>query len=163
MSHLVFVFGTLKEGFPNFRVNKGIRVPGEFVTAQQLPLYLVGERRSPWLINTPGQGHQVVGQVFRVGSAALEEMDALERVNEPDGYKRLLIDVVAQGNSSSIGSSPVFAYLKQPEQFSPSIARRGPLAEYTLEHAALYQGRALTPPSSGQPQATLESAAHVER
>ena len=43
MAHLVFVFGTLKEGFPNFRINKGIRVVGEFVTVQRFPLHLIGE------------------------------------------------------------------------------------------------------------------------
>jgi hypothetical protein len=32
MSQHVFVFGTLKEGFPNFGANKGIRIPGKFVT-----------------------------------------------------------------------------------------------------------------------------------
>src|SRR2546425_4132829 len=74
MSHHVFVFGTLKEGFPNFTVNKGLRVAGEFATVQRLPLYLVGERHSPWLINAPGQGHQVVGQVFQVNGVVLEEM-----------------------------------------------------------------------------------------
>jgi gamma-glutamylaminecyclotransferase len=142
MSHLVFVFGTLKEGFPNFRRNRGVRVPGEFVTEQRLPLYLVGERHSPWLINSPGQGHQIAGQVFRVDHAALEQMDTLERINEPDGYRRLSISVVAQGASSGV-SSLVFAYLKHPEQLSLSDVRLGPLAEYTLEHAALYRSRGL--------------------
>ena len=28
MFHLVFVFGTLKEGFPNFTANRGVRRPG---------------------------------------------------------------------------------------------------------------------------------------
>lgn len=51
MSHLVFVFGTLKEGFPNFATNKGVRRGGDFVTASRYPLYLVGERCSPWLID----------------------------------------------------------------------------------------------------------------
>jgi gamma-glutamylaminecyclotransferase len=143
----VFVFGTLKEGFPNFGANKGIRIPGKFVTAQRLPLYLVGERHSPWLVNAPGEGHQVAGQVYQVDLPALEQMDVLERVNEPDGYKRLSIEVVAQGASSSCESMHVFAYLKQPEQFNLSSARLGPLDEYTLEHAALYRGRALTPPT----------------
>ena len=46
----------------------------------------------------------------------------------------------AQGPSVGV-SHLVFAYLKPPEQFSPSSARLGPLAEYTLEHAALYRGR----------------------
>ena len=141
MPHLVFVFGTLKEGFPNFGSNAGIRLPGEFVTEQPLPLYLVGERHSPWLINAPGQGYQVAGQVFHVDQAALEQMDALERIGEPDGYRRLSVAVVARGASFS-QRIVAYAYMKAPEQFSLSSARLGPLAEYTLEHAALYRRRA---------------------
>jgi hypothetical protein len=46
MEHLVFIFGTLKEGFPNFGINRGTRVPGEFKTCAAYSLYLVGERHS---------------------------------------------------------------------------------------------------------------------
>ncbi|WP_285414832.1 hypothetical protein [Variovorax sp. efr-133-TYG-130] len=35
MTDLVFVFGTLKEGFPNFTTNRGKRVAGEFVTVER--------------------------------------------------------------------------------------------------------------------------------
>ena len=69
MEHLVFVFGTLKEGFPNFGVNRGARVPGEFRTCAAYPLYLVGERHSPWLVEAPHTGFRVTGQVFRVARA----------------------------------------------------------------------------------------------
>ncbi len=41
--HRVFVYGTLKEGFRNFHVNRGTRLPGEFVTEQAFPLYVIGE------------------------------------------------------------------------------------------------------------------------
>ena len=144
MPHLVFVFGTLKEGFPNFDANQGARVPGEFVTVQRFPLHLVGERCSPWLINSPGQGQQVAGQLFQVDPAALEQMDKLERINEPDGYRRLPIEVAPRG-ASPASRLEAFAYLKEPAQFSLTNARHGPLAEYTLEHAALYRSRAPTP------------------
>jgi gamma-glutamylaminecyclotransferase len=141
MPYLVFVFGTLKEGFPNFQSNRGVRLPGEFLTEQRLPLYLVGERHSPWLVNLPGQGHRITGQVFEVDRAALDRMDELERVTEPDGYRRLTLSVVAKTPSATL-AAPVFAYLKQPEQVSAAGVRLGPLAEYTLEHAALYRSRA---------------------
>ena len=142
MPHFVFVFGTLKEGFPNFRVNRGVRVPGAFITAHCFPLYLVGERYSPWLINAPGQGYQVIGQIFQVDTATLHEMDLLERINEPDGYRRIRIEVMASSTDGG-ASDMVFAYLKEPGQFDASSARLGPLSEYTLEHAALYRSRGL--------------------
>ncbi|WP_156486258.1 hypothetical protein [Marinomonas sp. TW1] len=46
----VFVFETLKEGFPNFNHNQGRRFRREFVTQKAFPLYLVGEGYSPWLM-----------------------------------------------------------------------------------------------------------------
>jgi hypothetical protein len=35
----------------------------------------------------------------------------------------------------------VFAYLKDPDALPGADIRQGPLAEYTLEHAALYRKR----------------------
>jgi len=137
----VFVFGTLKEGFPNFHVNRGTRVPGDFVTVQPYPLYLIGERRSPWMLDQPGTGQNVRGQVFEVDDAALAQMDVLERVGEPDGYRRVRVEVAVAGQA---GSAPleVFAYLKEPAEFTAVAGDAiGPLAEYTHEHAVLYRTR----------------------
>ena len=140
MPNLVFVFGTLKEGFPNFHINEGIRLAGDFVTAHRYPLYLMGERHSPWLVNQPGEGHQVTGQVFAVGRQTLEHMDKLERTSESDGYRRTLIQVVSVDTPSK-PAMPVFAYLKPIAQFDASNAVAGPLPAYTLEHAMLYKSR----------------------
>ncbi len=139
---LVFVFGTLKEGFPNFGTNAGIRVPGVFATQHRYPFYLVGQRRSPWLINEPGHGEHVLGQVFQVDPEALKRMDLLERVSEPDGYERIQIQVTSQSDDP-VGPVTVFAYLKRPRSLEKAEVVAGPLAEYTLEHAALYRPRAL--------------------
>jgi len=137
MHAFVFAYGTLKEGFPNFRINKGHRVPGEFRTVQRFPLYLVGARRTPWLVNSPGEGEQVLGQVFEVDDAALLRMDRLERVHAPDGYRRLTIEVANRGEPGVVPFA-VFAYVKQPEQLVEETICSGPLAEYTLDHATLY-------------------------
>lgn len=137
----VFVFGTLKEGFPNFATNKGRRLPGEFVTKERYPFYLVGERHSPWLLDQPGQGERVVGQVFEVDEAALAAMDLLERTHEPDGYRRTRIAVEAHGVAGNPAPIDVFVYMKQAGHFVGSQARLGPLREYLPEHAALYRSR----------------------
>jgi len=139
MSQLVFVFGTLKEGFPNFATNKGVRIAGDFMTIERYPLYLVGERFSPWLIDAAGEGERVVGQVFEVDAATLAAMDELERIGEPDGYRRVMLEVEAQDGRGT--GCHVHAYLKPREQFTESDARLGPLREYTREHAALYRSR----------------------
>jgi len=140
MVHRVFVFGTLKEGFPNFATNKGARLPGTFATKERYPLYLVGERHSPWLIDQAGEGEHVLGQVFEVDAATLEAMDRLERVDQADGYRRVQITVEA---ALGDGAPPIeaFAYLKQAAHVDMCEVRLGPLHEYKPEHAALYRPR----------------------
>jgi gamma-glutamylaminecyclotransferase len=139
MTSHVFVFGTLKEGFPNFHVNRGRRVPGEYVTSRAYPVYLVGERRSPWMLDQPGAGLNVRGQVFEVDDEALAQMDVLERVGEADGYRRMRIEVAA---SPAAGALDAFVYMKDPAEFGAQAASAiGPLAEYTLAHAAMYRPR----------------------
>ncbi|MEJ8857985.1 gamma-glutamylcyclotransferase family protein [Variovorax robiniae] len=135
----VFVFGTLKEGFPNFATNEGRRVEGEFVTLERYPMYLVGERHSPWMIDLPGQGHCVAGQLFEVDEAALARMDALERITEPDGYRRLRIRVAKRGEE--LDAVEAFVYL-QPTMPAASDIRVGPLDDYSPAHASLYRKRA---------------------
>lgn len=140
MAHRVFVFGTLKEGFPNFAVNRGTRLPGRFVTRERFPLYLVGERHVPWMFDQRGEGERVSGEVYEVDDATLAAMDRLERVGEADGYRRAAILVEVPG-----ATFDAFAYLKPVGQLVPGDLRAGPLAEYTLEHASLYRKRAARP------------------
>jgi HAD superfamily hydrolase (TIGR01509 family) len=134
--HRVFVFGTLKAGFPNFAANRGTRLPGTFRTLEKFPLYLVGDRHVPWMLDVRGQGERVAGEVYEVDSAALAAMDTLERVTEPDGYRRGAI--LVEGGGSLLET---FAYLKPVAQLVPSRVRLGPLAEYLPEHARLYGTR----------------------
>jgi len=136
--HLVFVFGTLKDGFPNFATNRGTRLPGVFRTQSPYPLYLVGDRCVPWLVDAPGTGMRVAGQVFEVDDDTLAAMDRLERISEPDGYRRHFL-ALEGGEPSRVLSA--HAYVKSPDQLVTSEVRAGPLAEYTLQHAALYRPR----------------------
>jgi gamma-glutamylaminecyclotransferase len=134
----VFVFGTLKAGFPNFGVNRGRRVGGVFRTVDRLPLWLVGDRHVPWLIDSPGDGEHITGEVYEVDAAALAAMDELEGVGRPDGYHRATIRVRADGDGAEW---PVQIYMKRPDQLVRAEVRQGPLAEYTLAHAARYRKR----------------------
>ena len=47
---LLFVYGSLKQGFPNAHVNSGRRRPGSYLTRERLPLYLVGAGHLPCLL-----------------------------------------------------------------------------------------------------------------
>lgn len=76
----------------------------------------------------------MAGQVFEVSDETLAGMDALERVSEPDGFRRVCLKVM-QGEDSL----NVFAYLKNPAELVVADIRQGPLAEYTQAHAVLYR------------------------
>ena len=132
----VFVYGTLKEGFRNFHVNRGRRLPGEFITVHALPLYVIGPYGLPWLVHQPGTGHAVTGQVFAVDDATLAAMDVLERVNEADGYIRLPLSVRPAAGGDEID---VLAYFGNAARLARETVHHGPVAVYTLAHQALYR------------------------
>ncbi|MGC3984743.1 MAG: gamma-glutamylcyclotransferase family protein [Pseudorhodoferax sp.] len=140
MDTLVFVYGTLKQGFPNFVRNTGRRVGGAYRTQQPYPLYVVqlpNEDRAPWLVDLPGEGLQVAGEVFAVDAALLAAMDAFEEVGRPGGYVRAEIAVEALDAPHAV--LRVQAYLKPPAQLGPAQPREGPFAEYTAALAVGYR------------------------
>ncbi|MFT5505934.1 MAG: gamma-glutamylaminecyclotransferase [Gammaproteobacteria bacterium] len=134
----LFIFGTLKCGFPNSAINQGHNIKGRFKTRQAYPLLLVGDRHSPWLVDEPGSGYQVTGEIFKVDKATLRAMDKLERIDQPDGYRRTKIAVE---NSYTGETLLVDAYLKPPDQLNKHEVMGGPYREYTLDHASQYQSR----------------------
>jgi gamma-glutamylaminecyclotransferase len=131
--HLLFVYGSLKEGFPNFHVNKGRRVPGTYRTVQPYPLFLANGQL-PCLLAAPGSGHQVLGQLFEVSAPELAAMDSLEKVGEPGGYRRITIEVEPVELNPG-RSHDAFAYVQHESRLAGSAAHVGPMAEYTHEHA----------------------------
>ena len=134
---LLFVYGSLKEGFPNHHLNRGRRLPGPYRTVEPYPLFVLNGEL-PCLLPTPGCGHRVVGQVFDVTEAELARMDELERVGEPGGYRRIAIAVVALGSRDE---PPVEAlvYVQTPALIEQPGTHTGPIAEYTLEHARSFR------------------------
>ena len=138
MKHRVFVYGTLKEGFPNFHVNRGARLAGEFVTVEAYPLYVLGRCPVPWLVERPGEGHPVRGQVFEVDDATLASMDELEMESVPGWYVRRRIGVRPAGLPRA---APIeaFVYFGCASRLGEVPVHCGPIAEYTLADAAGYR------------------------
>lgn len=137
MRDLLFVYGTLKQGFFNHHVNRGERVPGEFITRQRFPLVLISPRYLPWLVNAPGEGEHVVGELYRVDDDMLRAMDELERVGEAGWYERVGISVRALDNDEP---EPLacHVYLGSRWRAEAEGIRLGPLPEYTRSHAELF-------------------------
>jgi gamma-glutamylcyclotransferase (GGCT)/AIG2-like uncharacterized protein YtfP len=76
----------------------------------------------------------VQGQLFEVSPEALSRMDALERVGQPGGYTRGLIEVQRIDAPASEAIS-AYVYLQSHAQLQAEGTHLGPLALYTLEHA----------------------------
>jgi gamma-glutamylaminecyclotransferase len=133
----LFVFGSLKQGFCNFHHNRGVRVPGRFVTVQRFSLYIIGPENLPWLVTeaTPGEGHAVVGELFEVDDAALADMDRLERVHEPLWYSR---QAVAVRPAAGGAERSAWVYLGNRERMVLEPAHVGPVPEYTQALAAAF-------------------------
>ena len=132
MPHL-FVYGSLKQGFPNFHVNQGRRIDGDFKTAQRHPFFLI-RGQLPCLLPADGSGFQVLGQLFEVTADDLVAMDALERVGEPGGYRRVEIDVLAAADPAA-QALRTFVYLQDPALLAQPGEHIGPIAVYTLDYA----------------------------
>jgi gamma-glutamylaminecyclotransferase len=116
--HHVFVYGTLKRGFPNYdNIGMGqYRYLGPFVTLQMYPLVVGGPWNSPCLINEPGDGHRVEGEVYVVNQEGIEVLDRLENVGRVDGYERLRIEVAGEGAGEPLSA---WAYLKERARIGP--------------------------------------------
>ncbi len=132
MTH-VFVYGTLKEGFANFGINAGHRVPGTFRTVQKYPLYIIGEPFLPWLVNQPGTGEHVLGQVFQVNAQVLRDMDVLEQIDEAGWYARVEIQVQKVGAQNALPLQ-AFVYFGASERVQREHVHAGPLVEFNAEH-----------------------------
>ncbi|XP_012695990.1 LOW QUALITY PROTEIN: gamma-glutamylaminecyclotransferase-like [Clupea harengus] len=90
----VFVYGTLKRGQPNYSrmldpVNGKASFCGRASTIDKFPLVIAGEGNIPFLLNIPGQGHHLQGEVFSVDDQMLAFLDCFEFI--PYMYQRTLV------------------------------------------------------------------------
>lgn len=127
----VFIYGTLKRGFPNHHYVWGrIGYLGRCRTVEAYPL-VVGDRwRSPFLLEEPGQGFQVTGDLFEADADALARMDQLEGVGRPKGYIRDRITVELLEDGARLKA---FAYLKDRACIQGPLS--DPMPEYHLDPA----------------------------
>lgn len=139
--HYVFVYGTLKEGFANYGINGGRRVPGQFRTAVRYPLFILGRKHLPWLVDQPGHGEHVLGQLFQVDDSALQKMDVLEQVDEEGWYSRKQIQVQAT-DDATMDLVTAFVYFGASDRVANEHIHAGPLAEFTIEQNHAYQNAA---------------------
>ena len=92
----VFVYGTLKKGQPNyFRMFTGTNGKAEFLasafTTEKYPLVIASKYNIPFLLNLPGRGHRIHGEIYKVDDKMLKFLDDFEGV--PAMYQRTLVNL----------------------------------------------------------------------
>jgi len=77
------------------------------ITKQRFPLVVKPPWYTPFLINSPGTGHRIAGEVYQIEDKTLQELDIFEKV--PAYYLRIPIelDEIEEGIKLS-----AFAYFK---------------------------------------------------
>ncbi|XP_027356188.1 putative gamma-glutamylcyclotransferase At3g02910 [Abrus precatorius] len=99
---LIFTYGTLKRGFSNHPLLQDLirsgdaSFVGNYRTAHNYPL-VCGPYRVPFLLNLPGSGNRVHGELYSVSSRGLARMDELEGTTRAH-YERLPIKLVPAGD-----------------------------------------------------------------
>ncbi|XP_053963872.1 putative gamma-glutamylcyclotransferase CG2811 isoform X1 [Anastrepha ludens] len=99
----VFVYGTLKRGEPNHhwltRTENGhSRFVCEARTVQKFPLVIGTRYNIPFLLNKPGTGRNVCGEVYEVDDTMFANLDVLEDC--PNYYEREIQQVTTEDNVS---------------------------------------------------------------
>ncbi|XP_073699242.1 gamma-glutamylaminecyclotransferase B-like [Garra rufa] len=98
MAH-IFVYGTLKKGQPNyFRMEDADKGQAEFLaharTVEQYPLVIATKYNIPFLLNVPGKGQRVYGELYNVDQKMLEFLDKFEGC--PQRYQRTEVRLEVQ-------------------------------------------------------------------
>lgn len=124
MTH-VFVYGTLKKGQPNnYRMFDLSNGKAEFLasahTTQKYPLVIAGKYNIPFLLNLPGQGHQVRGEIYKVDDQMLEFLDDFESC--PEMYQRTLVKLEVEewmGEEKLASGSITEAFVYSTRTYQP--------------------------------------------
>lgn len=99
-ANLIFTYGTLKRGFSNHALMQELMRTGDaalvgtYRTAGKFPL-VCGPYRVPFLLNLPGCGQRVRGELYAVSFKGLDRMDELEGTARGH-YERLPIQLEPQ-------------------------------------------------------------------
>lgn len=111
---LVFLYGSLKKGQPNhYKLLDSINGEADFVTCartlDRYPLVIAGKRNVPFLLNVPGSGQQVYGEIYRVDQKMLEYLDWFRKC--PEWYQRTSIQLeILKDDKESEVQEEAFVY-----------------------------------------------------
>lgn len=113
----IFVYGTLKRGQPNhYRMLDGANGEARFLTSartvRKFPLVIAGPHNVPFLLDAPGQGHHIQGELYSVDERMLAFLDDFERV--PTWYQRVPVELqVEKSEGATATTTEAFVYMRK--------------------------------------------------
>jgi gamma-glutamylaminecyclotransferase len=129
--HHVFVYGTLKRGRPNAHIGlPRAEFLGHYRTCERYPLVIAGPWYVPNLLGEPGDGFQVSGELYALADDILAELDDLESVHLPTGYRRVQI-AIEPVDAPAPHPRTAWTYLR--DRRHAGIVHDGPMAAYPLD------------------------------
>lgn len=140
-AHLIFTYGTLKRGFPNDTLMQSLIDQndavflGHHITLNAYPL-VCGAHGIPFLINLPGSGFRVTGDLYSVSTRGLVRVDELEGTSHGH-YERLPVQVIhtnAEDGVVPVQAEAYYAHRSFGEGLWERNGRKG-LSEYTEREA----------------------------
>lgn len=92
----VFVYGTLKKGQPNYyrmldTTNGTVKFLARARTVDPYPLVIATNNNIPFMLNVPGKGQRVRGEIYEVDDKMLKFLDWFESC--PEMYQRPLVQL----------------------------------------------------------------------
>ena len=127
--HSIFVYGTLKQGFPNHHHLKDANFLGTGQLADKYPLVIASHFNIPYLLFAADRGHNIRGEVFGVTDSQLECLDELE--GYPGYYNRVKLPVIAD-------SVTVECYVYVLDKYEESLLEYEMTDFYSKEDADQY-------------------------
>jgi gamma-glutamylaminecyclotransferase len=121
----IFVFGTLKRGFPlHDRALADAIFLGSYRTSERFPMFVAGQWFAPMMMDEPGVGHHVLGELYEVEDRRLKLIDEMESVGIPGNFRSSIsVEPIRDGVACLAA-----VYMKSRELAAP--AHTGYLDEY---------------------------------
>ncbi|CAH1110415.1 unnamed protein product [Psylliodes chrysocephalus] len=118
--HKVFVYGTLKKEEPNHSwfsksADGYFKFIGNGKTTEAFPLIISTKYNIPFILESPGNGTRITGEVYEVDDKILADLDILE--DHPNFYVREKFDVCLLNKDNS--TAQVWIYVIK--NFNPKL------------------------------------------
>lgn len=118
---LVFTYGTLKRGFSNHVLMQDLIRSGDasfkgvYKTLDKYPL-VCGPYRVPFLINKPGTGHHVTGELYAVSPRGLSRLDELEGISRGHYVRQQIRLAESEDEGGDLETEAYYAHKSYEEE-----------------------------------------------